>query len=104
MMQNEIMGPPPPLVPGPAPRASKKKSAPAASQNPFGLTDDQYTALIAGVAAIIAYSGPVQGKLSTTVPKFLNDSGKQTLTGMVVTALVAAIVFYFAKQFLKGRV
>jgi len=103
MMQNEVMGPPTPLVPGPVPRASKKKSAPA-SQNPFGLTDEQFTALIAGVSAIIAYSGPVQGKLSTTIPKFLNDSGKQTLTGMVVTALVAAIVFYFAKQFLKDRV
>ena len=102
MLQNEMMGPPPTL-PGnmAAPRANKKK---ASSKNPFGLSDEQFTALIAGVAAVVAFSVPVQGKLSTMVPKFLNDSGKHTLTGMAVTALIAAVVFYFAKQFLKDRV
>jgi len=105
MMQNEIMGPPPPLVAGPSARVStKKKTSSAQKQGPFGLTDEQFTALVAGISAIVAFSGPVQGKLSTMVPKFLNDSGKQTMTGMVATALVAAIVFYFAKQFLKDRV
>lgn len=102
MLQNEMMGPPPPLVPGNVmtPRASKKK---AASKNPFGLTDEQFYAALAGMAAVAAYSNPVQSRLSTMVPKFLNDSGKQSVTGMVVTALVAAIVFYFAKQFIKNR-
>jgi hypothetical protein len=104
MMQNEVMGPPPSLMSGnvSVPRSSKKKAA--ASQNPFGLTDEQFMAAIAGVAAIAAYSSPVQDKLSTMVPKFLNEAGKQTMTGMIVTALVAAIIFYFAKQFIKDRV
>ena len=103
MMQNEVMGPPTQMLPGniPTARTSKKKSA---SQNPLGLTDEQFTAVLAGIAAIVAYSPQVQGKLSTMVPKFLNEAGKQSLTGMVVTALVAAIVFYFAKQFIKDRV
>jgi hypothetical protein len=104
MLQNEMMGPPPPLLPGnvQAPRTSKKKTP--ASKNPFGLSDEQFYAALAGVAAIAAYSAPVQGKLSTMVPKFLNDSGKQTMTGIIVTALVAAVIFYFAKQFIKDRV
>jgi len=101
MMQNEIMGPPPPIIPGPSPRVSKKKTA---STNPFGMTDDQYTALIAGVSAVIAFSEPIQGKLSSMVPKFLGESGKHTTTGLIVTALVAAIIFYFAKKFIKDRV
>lgn len=103
MLQNEMMGPPNTLSGNvPTPRSSKKKAT--GSKNPFGLTDEQFYAALAGIAAIAAYSEPVQGKLSSMVPKFLNDSGKQTLTGMVVTALVAAIIFYFAKHFLKDRV
>jgi hypothetical protein len=101
MMQNEVMGPPPPIIPGPSPRAAKKKST---STNPFGLTDDQYIALIAGVSAVVAFSEPIQGKLSSMVPKFLGESGKHTTTGLIVTALVAAIIFYFAKKFIKDRV
>jgi len=101
MMQNEVMGPPPPIIPGPSPRTPKKKST---STNPFSMTDDQYTAVIAGVSAVIAFSDPIQGKLSSMVPKFLGESGKHTTTGLIVTALVAAIIFYFAKKFIKDRV
>ena len=75
MIQDEVMGPPMP----------------------------QFTAAIAGLAAVIAFSKPVQGKLGSMVPKFTGDSGDLSLTGMVVSALVAAIVFYFAKQFLADR-
>ena len=49
------------------------------------------------------FSKPVQGKLGSMVPKFTGDSGDLSLTGMVVSALVAAIVFYFAKQFLAEK-
>jgi hypothetical protein len=73
------------------------------SKNPFGLTDEQFQALLAGVASVIAFSKPVQGKLSTMVPKFLGESGEVSTTGLAVTALLAAIIFYFAKQFLKDR-
>jgi hypothetical protein len=37
------------------------------------------------------------------VPKFTGEGGDLSLTGMVVSALVAAIVFYFAKQFLAEK-
>jgi len=98
MIQNEIMGPPSMLAP--SNQAPKKK---AQSGNPFGLTDDQFLALIAGVSAVITFSEPVPGKLSSYVPKFFSESGKHSITGMIVSALVAAIVFYFAKQFIKDR-
>jgi hypothetical protein len=51
----------------------------------------------------VAFSKPVQEKLSTMVPKFLSESGDMSTTGMVVTALVAAIVFYFARQFIDKQ-
>jgi hypothetical protein len=37
------------------------------------------------------------------VPKFLGDSGDLSVTGMAVSALIAAIIFYFARQFLGDR-
>jgi uncharacterized protein HemY len=37
------------------------------------------------------------------VPKFLGENGEMSVTGMVVTALVAAILFYFVKKFLDER-
>ncbi len=70
------------------------------SKNPFGLQDEQYQALLAGVAAVVAFSKPVQGKLGEMVPKFHGPSGDVSLTGLAVTALVAAIVFYLAKKYL----
>jgi hypothetical protein len=88
------------LPSGPAPVRTKKK---AASANPFGLTDAQFYAALAGVAAVIAHSDPVQGRLSTMIPRFLSESGKQTTTGMVATALVAAVLFYFARKFIMEK-
>jgi len=67
------------------------------SKNPFNLTDDQLIALIAGAAAALAVSKPVQDKLVTSVPKFLNEQGSRSMVGLASTGLVAAIVFYFAK-------
>lgn len=102
MMQDEVMGPAMPIQGNkkvPRSSGSDKKN----SKNPFGLTDEQFTAAIAGLAAVIAFSKPVQGKLGTMVPKFASEAGELTLTGMVVSALVAAIVFYFAKQFLADK-
>ena len=105
MMQNEIMGPP--LKPrGSAPsfpdeeKPSKKTKS---TKNPFGMTDEQLSAAVAGVAAVIAFSKPVQGKLSTLVPKFMGESGEVSMTGLAVTAIIAAIIFFFAKKFLNER-
>ena len=101
MIQDEIMGPPMPTQGNK--KTARKTESKGSSKNPFGMTDEQFTAAIAGLAAVIAFSKPVQGKLGSMVPKFTGDSGDLSLTGMVVSALVAAIVFYFAKQFLAEK-
>jgi hypothetical protein len=108
VMQNEVMGPPTMMGPSaaiqrrqedPQERSSKK----AASANPFGLTDEQFQAALAGVASVIAFSKPVQTRLRTMVPKFVGESGDVSLTGLAVTALIAAIVFYIIKKYVVDR-
>lgn len=102
VMQNEIMGPP--MGPsaavqrrqGEEPAQERKKK----SENPFGLTDEQFQAALAGVAAVVAFSKPVQSRLRTMVPKFVGESGEVSLTGLAVTALIAALVFYIVKKYL----
>ena len=98
MIQNEMMGPPQqaPMVE----RTSKSKKAPA---NPFGLTDDQFQAAIAGVAGVIAFSKPVQSRLRTMVPKFVGESGEVSLTGLAVSALIAALLYYLAKKYVVDK-
>jgi hypothetical protein len=111
VLQNEVMGPAyggPGDVQqqaGPSARiagAPQKKSA-GASKNPFGLTDEQFQAALAGAAAVVAFSKPVQERLRSMVPKFVGDSGDVSLTGLAVTALVAAVVFYILKKFIAER-
>ncbi len=75
----------------------------AESKNPLGLTDEQFQAAIAGLAAVIAFSKPVQDKLADMIPKFLTEAGNMSTTGMAVTALLTAIVFYFALKLLKNQ-
>ena len=109
LMQNDIMGAPSAAVMGP-PQArrqyeepqegSKKKKSTSA---PFGLTDEQFQAALAGVAAIIAFSKPVQSRLRTMVPKFVGESGDVSLTGLAVTAFVAALVFYIVKKYVVDK-
>jgi hypothetical protein len=101
MIQDEVMGPPMPTQGNK--KTARKSESKGSSKNPFGMTDEQFTAAIAGLAAVIAFSKPVQGKLDSMIPKFTGEGGDLSLTGMVVSALVAAIVFYFAKQFLAEK-
>lgn len=101
MIQNEIMGPP--TMAGPSASRKQAKTETSSGKNPFGLSDEQFQAVIAGVAAVVAFSKPVQSRLRTMVPKFVNDSGDTSLTGLLVTALIAAIVFYFAKKFIDEK-
>ena len=100
MMQDEMMGSA--YVPQKASshHGGGETQAKSRSKNPFGLQDEQYQALLAGVAAVVAFSKPVQGKLGEMVPKFHGPSGEVSLTGLAVTALIAAIVFYLAKKYL----
>ena len=105
VMQNEIMGSqmaPSAAVQRRQEEPQERKKA-AASGNPFGLTDDQFQAALAGAAAVVAFSGPVQSRLRTMVPKFVGESGEVSLTGLAVTALVAAIVFYIIKKYVIER-
>ena len=67
---------------------------------PLNLTDDQVVALIAGAAAALAISKPVQDKLVTSIPKFLNEQGSRSVVGLASTGLVAAIAFYFVKDYI----
>lgn len=65
--------------------------------NPMNLTDQQMEALFAGVVAAIAFSDPVQAKLQG-LPNFLGAEGTRSMTGLLITGLVAAIIFYFARS------
>ena len=71
--------------------------------NPMNLTDEQMTALIVGLSSIVAFSGPVQDKLSTSVPKFMSDNGVRSSSGLVVTGLVTALIFYGVKRFIINK-
>jgi len=103
MLQDEMMGPPSMPQMGNK-KTARKQEGGKSSKNPFGLTDEQYYAALAGLAAVIAFSKPVQGRLSTMVPKFLAEGTDDlSLTGMLVSALVAAIIFYFARQTLTDK-
>jgi hypothetical protein len=72
--------------------------APLPSKNLFNLTDDQMQALIVAVCAAIAFSDPVQGKLGSTIPQFLAESGNRSMVGLLISGLVAAILFYFGQR------
>lgn len=71
------------------------------SKNPFGLTDEQLNATIAGIAAVAAFSKPVQNKLADLIPKFLSDAGELSGTGMIATAFIAAVIFFILHKFAK---
>jgi hypothetical protein len=108
VMQNEIMGPP--MMMGPSAAVQRRPAVEepqerkkSASGNPFGLADEQFQAALAGVASIVAFSKPVQSRLRTMVPKFVGESGDVSLTGLAVTALVAALVFYIIKKYVIER-
>lgn len=78
--------------------ATAEKKSTATSGYPLNMTKEQVESLLAGVAAIIGVSGPIQEKLGDMIPNFFNDMGRLSPTGMGVTVLVVAIVFYFLRQ------
>ena len=73
----------------------------SSSKNPFGLTDDQLNAAIAGIAAVAAFSKPIQNKLADLIPKFMSDTGNLSATGMLATAFIAAVIFFIIHKFAK---
>jgi hypothetical protein len=61
-----------------------------------GLSPEQMDAVVAGIAAVVAFSKPVQDKVMQFVPG-------QGLPAMLLTALIAAVVFFFGKRFMSKR-
>ena len=73
----------------------------SSSKNPFGLTDEQLNAALAGIAAVAAFSKPIQNKLADLIPKFMSDAGDLSATGMLATAFIAAVIFFIVHKFAK---
>ncbi len=104
MEQQPMMAPPQPTMMAQQPMMmAPQQQAPAQAQqlpskNPFNLTDEQMQALVVAVCAAIAFSEPVQAKLGSTIPQFLAESGNRSMVGLLISGLVAAILFYFGQR------
>ena len=85
-------------APAPQPTMTEPVKAPE-SKNPFNLTDQQMQALIVSACTAAAISTPVQEKLATMIPQFLNDAGRRSLVGLGATGLVAAILFHISQSY-----
>jgi hypothetical protein len=111
---NDIMMEPPMMMDEPkmqgmmpqmtAPQPQGAYATPQAPQpekkNPLNLTDEQLTALVVAACTAIAVSKPIQDRLATSIPKFLNEQGGRSMVGLAATGAVAAIVFYIAKDYI----
>jgi hypothetical protein len=86
---------PQPQAAYPTPQAPSKPE----KKNPLNLTDEQLTALFVAACAAAAVSKPVQDRLATSIPKFLNEQGGRSIVGLATTGAVAAILFYVAKDY-----
>ena len=85
-------------APAPQPVMTEPVKAPE-SKNPFNLTDQQMQALLVSACTAAAISTPVQEKLATMIPQFLNDAGRRSLVGLGATGLVAAILFHISQSY-----
>jgi hypothetical protein len=109
MSQPEVMAPQDPRtahafhnIQQSVPQIHQVPSVPQMSQgskNPMNLTDEQMEALFAGAVAMVAFSKPVQEKLIQSIPQFLDENGSRSMIGLLITGIVAALVFYFSKRF-----
>jgi hypothetical protein len=88
-----------PMMMAPSPPVQQKVEAPE-SKNPLNLTDDQLISLIVAVATGIAVSKPIQDRLATSIPKFLNEQGGRSMIGLASTGAIAALIFFVAKTYI----
>jgi hypothetical protein len=44
-------------------------------------------------------SKPIQDRLATSIPKFLNEQGGRSLVGLASTGAVAAVIFFLVKDY-----
>jgi hypothetical protein len=96
MMPPQMAMAQPPAPMGMGPRAA----LPPKKKYPMDLTEEQVEALLVGLVAVVATSKPIQEKLIGLVPNYLNENGEKSMSGLLATALVAAIVFFLARRFL----
>ena len=81
-------------------KAPKEKAA----KYPFDMSEAQVEALLAGVVGVLGFSRTVQDKLASFVPNFIDaNTGGTSMTGMLASALVIAILFYFSRKFLLKK-
>jgi hypothetical protein len=93
-MQDMAFGP----VAGPPQTQQQQQTQQSAGRKiPFGLTPEQYMALLAGLAAVVATSKPIQEKVAQFMPNLVEGS----VSAMAVTAALAALVFFLAHRFLN---
>src|SRR6056300_215315 len=88
---------PQPQAAYPAPQQAAPKPE---NKNPLNMTDEQLTALVLAACTAAAISKPVQDRLATSIPKFLNEQGGRRMVGLASTGVVAAIIFYFVKDYI----
>jgi len=88
---------PQPQAAYPAPQQAAPKPE---NKNPLNMTDEQLTALVVAACTAAAISKPVQDRLATSIPKFLNEQGGRSMVGLASTGVVAAIIFYFVKDYI----
>jgi len=93
-MQDMAFGP----VAGPPQTQQQQQTQQSVGRKiPFGLTPEQYMALLAGLAAVVATSKPIQEKVAQFMPNLVEGS----VSAMAVTAALAALVFFLAHRFLN---
>jgi hypothetical protein len=92
-MQNMVMGQVPPPS---APIQQQQQQKAHNGKIPFNLSPEQYMSALAGLAAVVAGSKQVQERIGSFFPNIEEGS----MTAMLITALVAALVFYAAQKFL----
>lgn len=102
MMQEQMPLQAPPMQQAQVAQVQQAQPAvPMKSKNMFNLTDEQMEALTAAVVALIAFAGPVQDKLAGVVPSFTTEGGARSMTGMLVTGVLVAILFFFSRRFMN---
>jgi len=91
----------PPGVPQGLVQQAPQQQQASSKKGPMNLTPEQMDALLAGVTAVLAFSKPVQEKLVSFIPQMLGSGGETSNIGLLVTALFAALIFYFGRRFIK---
>jgi len=76
-----------------------KSKKPKTVQYPFNLTEEQMDSLVAGLAAILAFSSTSQEKIASIFPSAFDEGGARTTMGIIVTGIIAAIAYYIIKKF-----